>query len=466
VPQVNSDTRTYRIDIGRDTRSYQDELVAHTWAHWKGTGPLTRLDEGDPGPEGWPYRNSVSPARPAVRASDVRLQPTGRRPLARHRKPPSRRMRRAASATAIVLAGGGAAVGLLYATGSQPVLTGTANQSGHALASSRVSTDGTATALATPAGAGTPAQAYVPRHATGSARRGVSGAAGSTGSAAATGGASLSPNTRAGAGGSASASASPSSSGSSSSASAAPSPHATSSPPPSGGVTSPSAPVSAPPSSAPSGTCADPTFTTSSAFGSETLGAYTISNDVFNAGGGGISQTLSACSAADWSVEADVSADGGVMSYPNSAYEFAAPPEISSLGSVTSTFGSTLPATGAFDDAYDIWLNGTAATGGDEVMIWTASQGQTPAGVQVATATIDGQDYAVWQQAGGPITFVSDANVSAGDLNLLPFFQWLTSNGYESTSSTLNQVAFGAQIVSTNGTQETFGFNNFSVTAS
>lgn len=188
---------------------------------------------------------------------------------------------------------------------------------------------------------------------------------------------------------------------------------------------------------------------------------------MWNAGGGGISQTLSACSAGDWSVDASIALDGGgVKTYPDSAYIFATPPEISSLGSVTSTFGSTLPADGEFADAYDIYLNGTAGDGGDEVQIWTDNQGQTPAGAQVATAVIDGQSYAVWQETGGPITFVAAANVGAGDLNLLPFFQWLASNGYEPSSSTLDQVAFGAQITSTNATSETFGFNNFSVTAS
>ncbi len=153
---------------------------------------------------------------------------------------------------------------------------------------------------------------------------------------------------------------------------------------------------------------------------------------MWNAGGGGISQTLSACSSSDWSVDANVADDGGgVKTYPNSAYNFADPPEISSLASVTSTFGSSLPASGDFEDAYDIWLNGTATSGGDEVMIWTDNQGQTPAGSQVATVTFDGQSYAVWQEAGGPITFVSDTNVTGGDLNLLQFFQWLISQGYE-----------------------------------
>jgi hypothetical protein len=258
------------------------------------------------------------------------------------------------------------------------------------------------------------------------------------------------------------------------SASASPSPSSSSGAAPSASPapSSPTATASAPPTAtAPVGTadgsCADPSFTTSAAFGSETLGAYTVSNNMWNAGGGGITQTLSACSAGDWSVDANVADDGGgVKTYPNSAYAFATPPEISSLGSVTSTFGATVPAAGTFDDAYDIWLNGTAGAGGDEVMIWTDNQGQTPAGSQVATVTLDGQSYAVWQAEGGPITFVSSANVTAGDLNLLSFFQWLINNGYEPASSTLNQVAFGAQIESTGGADETFGFNNFSVSSS
>jgi hypothetical protein len=188
---------------------------------------------------------------------------------------------------------------------------------------------------------------------------------------------------------------------------------------------------------------------------------------MWNAGGGDISQTLSACSSSAWFVDANVADDGGgVKTYPNSAYNFADPPEISSLASVTSTFGSSLPAGGDFEDAYDIWLNGTAASGGDEVMIWTDNQGQTPAGSQVGTVTFDGQPYTVWQAAGGPITFVSDANVTGGDLNLLQFFQWLIGQGYEPSSSTLNQVAYGAEIVSTNATPETFGFSNFSVSSS
>ena len=222
-----------------------------------------------------------------------------------------------------------------------------------------------------------------------------------------------------------------------------------------------------PPTSAGTAACTDPTFTTSSDFGSENLGPYTVSNNMWNAGGGGITQTLSACSASSWFVTANVAEDGGgVKTYPNSHYNYANTPEISSLGSVTSTFGSTSPDNGDFEDAYDIWLNGTAGAGGDEVMIWTDNHGETPAGSPVTTATFDGQSYTVWKGDNGPVSFVSNANVSAGDVNLLQFFQWLISKGYEPANSKLYQVDYGVEIATTNGAQETFGFNNFSVSSS
>ena len=430
MPQMNTDTRTYRNDFGRDTRSYRDELDTDAWL----------------------YRNGISPYGPGRSGA-------GRgRPVARHRKPPSRRMRRAAAAAAVVLAGGGAAVGLLHATGPQPVLTGAADQNAHTVTSAA----GPATTLATPAAAAQPVQAYVPRHAASSGKHAamIEKTVTATGPITPTGAISTPSPSRSSSSGS-----SPSPSASSPGTSPAASPTQPAATPTASAPAS--TPATPPPTSADGATCTDPSFTTSSDFGSETLGAYTISNDMWNAGGGGISQTLSACSSSDWSVAATVADDGGgVKTYPNSAYNFADPPEISSLSTVTSTFGSTLPASGVFDDAYDIWLNGTAGTGGDEVMIWTDNQGQTPAGSQVATVTFDGQSYAVWQEAGGPITFVSDTNVTGGDLNLLQFFQWLVSQGYEPTGSTLNQVAFGAQIVSTNATPETFGFSNFTVSSS
>jgi len=188
---------------------------------------------------------------------------------------------------------------------------------------------------------------------------------------------------------------------------------------------------------------------------------------MWNVGGGGITQTLSACSASSFFVNANVADDGGgVKTYPNSHLNFADTPEISSLNSVTSTFAQSSPNSGTFEDAYDIWLNGTAGAGGDEVMIWTENHGQIPAGSPTTTATFDGQSYTVWKGNNGPVSFVADSNVTSGTLNLLQFFQWLINKGWEPANSKLFQVDYGVEIVSTNSAPATFDFSNFSVSSS
>ena len=475
MPQMNIDTRTYRNEFGPNTGPYRNEFDTDTWLYQNGistaTGPdtggfrsTTWLDQGGFSAETWPYQNGFSPEAPTRHNGGSRSGPPRQRSAPpRHRKPPSRKMRRAATASAIVIGGGAAAVGLLYATGPQPALNSSAEV--HAKSVTSVpragNADGAATALAAPAPVGGPVHAvYIPRHAAASGKHAAKTATTAAPTAAPTKHSAPTASHSA-----------PAPSPSSPSASA---PRTSPTPAPSTPTSTPTTPAptptthtTPPPAAAGSGACTDPTFTTSSDFGSENLGPYTVSNNMWNAGGGGISQTLSACSAGSWFVTANVAEDGGgVKTYPNSHYNYADTPEISSLGSVTSTFGSTSPGNGDFEDAYDIWLNGTAGAGGDEVMIWTDNHGETPAGSPVTTATFDGQSYTVWKGNNGPVSFVSDANVTAGDLNLLQFFQWLISKGYEPSNSKLYQVDYGVEINTTNGAQETFGFNNFSVSSS
>jgi Glycosyl hydrolase family 12 len=471
VPQTNIDTRTYRNDFGLDTGSYQNDFDTDTWLYQNGISPATGpdtggfltatwLDQGGYGPDTWPYQNGIGPDARNRHAGAVRSGGGRHRPPAKHRKPPSRRMRRAATASAIALAGGGAAVGLLYATGPQPMLTSAAELNAKAVTSvARPGTDGAASAIASaaPSAVGSPVHAYVPKHAVAKGKH-----------------AAKAPRTTAPTqGGTPSAShPAPTPTGTQPSPTptpthSAPSPKPTpthSKPAPSPSPTQP--PTSSPPTTGGgSGTCTNPTFTTSSDFGQENLGPYTVSNNMWNVGGGGISQTLEACSASSWFVNANVAADGGgVKTYPNSHYNYDNTPEISSLSSVTSTFGQTIPNNGDFEDAYDIWLNGTAGAGGDEVMIWTHNHGEYPAGSPQTTATFDGQSYTVWKGNNGPVSFVSNTNVDSGNLNLLQFFQWLINKGWEPANSRLYQVDYGVEINSTGGGQETFGFDNFSVT--
>jgi Glycosyl hydrolase family 12 len=198
------------------------------------------------------------------------------------------------------------------------------------------------------------------------------------------------------------------------------------------------------------------------------LSPYFVADDMWNISGYSVSQMLYACSYSDWYVVATMDnskGDGAVKTYPNSHRDFDSSPEISSLSSITSTFTETSPDSGIYEDAYDIWLNGIASAGSTEVMISTDNHGQTPAGSLQTTVTIDGRSYAVWKTTGNYIAFVASTNFTSGTVNLLDFFQWLMTKGWIPDNSTLGQVDYGPELVSTNGVPATFTFSDFSVNA-
>jgi hypothetical protein len=71
------------------------------------------------------------------------------------------------------------------------------------------------------------------------------------------------------------------------------------------------------------------------------------------------------------------------------------PIQVSQLGSATSSVVVSLPGSGAYDAAYDIWFNSTPTTSGQpdgtELMIWLNSRGGVqPFGSQTATASLVG----------------------------------------------------------------------------
>ena len=214
-------------------------------------------------------------------------------------------------------------------------------------------------------------------------------------------------------------------------------------------------------------TCAHPSFVTSAQFGMWNLAPYFVDNDMWNSGGYQVTQTLYACSYSNWYVVATMNNDSGnaaVKTYPDAQKDFSEP-RISSLKSVTSTFAETSPGTGIYEDAYDIWLNGIASSGSTEVMIWTENHHQRPGGSLQGTATVDGRSYTVWRK-GGYIAFVASSNFTSGTMNLLTFFQWIMGQGWIPGNSTLGQVDYGVELVSTNGVPATFSFSDFSVSAS
>jgi glycosyl hydrolase family 12 len=228
-----------------------------------------------------------------------------------------------------------------------------------------------------------------------------------------------------------------------------------------------SASPAAPPPSAASGSCTHPLFVTSDPTNGWTNGAYYLSNDMWNISGYSVTQTLHACSDSNWYVVANMNndrGDGAVKTYPDVHEDFSEP-RISSFHSISSTFAETSPHVGIYEDAYDIWINGVATSGSTEVMIWTENFGQVPGGSPQGSATFGGRTYKVWKN-GNYIAFVPDHNFTAGSMDLLEFFNWVIAKGWMPATSTLGQIDYGAEIVSTNSAPATFRFTNFSISTS
>lgn len=213
--------------------------------------------------------------------------------------------------------------------------------------------------------------------------------------------------------------------------------------------------------------CTNPQFVNSDPTGGWSDGRYYVTNDMWNIGSYSVTQTLYACAYNNWYVVANMnnnSGDGAVKTYPNVHEDFNEAP-ISSFHSISSTFAETSPHTGIYEDAYDIWINGLATPGSTEVMIWTENWNQVPSGSVQATVTFGGRTYKVWRN-GSYIAFVGEANFTSGTLNLLAVFKWIIAQGWMPASSTLGQIDYGAELVSTNGAPATFTFTDFSVSAS
>jgi len=193
---------------------------------------------------------------------------------------------------------------------------------------------------------------------------------------------------------------------------------------------------------------------------------YWVAQDMWNASNYSVSQTTYACSYSNWYVVATMNndtGDGAAKTYPNAHKDFDSSPEISSFSNITSTFAESGGGSGIYEYTYDIWLNGIATNGSTEVMIWNQNHDQTPAGSIQTTVTLGGRQYVVWRD-GTYIAFVAKSSFSSGSIDLLGMFNWLMSKGWIPSNTTLGQVDYGVELVSTNNAPETFSFSNFSVT--
>ena len=218
-------------------------------------------------------------------------------------------------------------------------------------------------------------------------------------------------------------------------------------------------------------TCTNPSYTLplnpSNPQDGITLSGFYVAADTWNAANYQVSQTLYICDYNNWYVVANMNnntGDGAVKTYPNVHKDFNGAPLISSFSTISSSFTHTAPHVGIYEFAYDIWLNGVASSGSTEVMIWTDNYNQVPSGSALETVTFDGESYKVYK-SGSYIAFVEATNVTSGTVNLLSFFNHIIAKGWIPSTSTVGQIDYGVELVSTNGADATFQVNNFSLTA-
>jgi hypothetical protein len=236
------------------------------------------------------------------------------------------------------------------------------------------------------------------------------------------------------------------------------------------GVDGTSSAEEGPDDSGDSSSCANPVFVTAIPLGIRADGNYFVFNNVWDTPANPGPQTLYVCSYHSWYVVSDqVAGDAGlVKSYPNVQMNFGNTtnmPMISSFHTITSTFAETSPHVGIYEDSYDIWLNGVDTAGSDQVTIWLDNYNRVPDGSQVQTMTLGGRTYDVWRTSDGTQTvLVSPVTYTNGNVDLLEILNWVIAQGWLAADSTLGQIDFGVEIVSTDGANATFQFDDFSIT--
>jgi hypothetical protein len=225
------------------------------------------------------------------------------------------------------------------------------------------------------------------------------------------------------------------------------------------------------PTPPPSQSCPNPSHTiplnTSDPQDGISIGDFYITNDTWNAANYQVSQTMYICDYTNWYVTAtmnDNANDGAVKTYPNVHQDFNNP-KISSFKTISSSFAETGPHVGIYEYAYDMWLNGVASNGSTEVMIWNDNNKQTPGGSKQASVSFDGRTYDVYKGGSDYVAFVDMANTTSGTINILSFYNYIISKNWIPATSTIGQIDYGVELVSTNNVSAKFEVNNFSLTA-
>lgn len=199
-----------------------------------------------------------------------------------------------------------------------------------------------------------------------------------------------------------------------------------------------------------------------------------------------IPQTLNAPADNNWTVTANTTGSSdqtSVKSYPATQVTYTLPngkPDPSSDfgATLTSNFANVVPS-GAGQDyefAADDWLADPAKaswTNDLEVMIWTHTNGQVPAGSDTGKVYTDaaGTQWEVWVSGGATtvspdstVTFVRKVNTDSGSFERIGFYKYLQANGMLAATYGVDQLNYGLEICSTGGGAKVYGVSAYTTT--
>jgi len=203
-------------------------------------------------------------------------------------------------------------------------------------------------------------------------------------------------------------------------------------------------------------------YTSSDQWASYSIGGYTIYNDEW--GSGHNTQTLWVNSATNWGVYSTQPSTSGVKSYANESKSIGT--ALNSLSTATSSFSESLPSSGNWESAYDVWLNSSSI----EVMIWTYKNGNVgPLGSSIGSLTLNSNTWTVYVGNNGsnPVySFVRSSNETSGTVNILGLLKWLENTKGYFSNPTLSTIQYGFEISGTGGVQQNFTINSYSASAS
>lgn len=189
-----------------------------------------------------------------------------------------------------------------------------------------------------------------------------------------------------------------------------------------------------------------------------------------------LNETAYACNAGSWYATSNLTAGNtAVLTYVSTQVNFPLV-QLSTFTSIASTFSEVSPhdATGVsssfgdYEAAYDVFFGSGNA---NEIMVWVDNNGQTPINgnsPQKTGVDIGGTTWNVY--FGGTTTsWVAQTNFHSGSVDLLSIFNYTTAtlHNFDATAAAgyLNQIQFGWELCSTNGSAETFYLDAFTVNA-